>query len=499
MVPFPRPEILISDLSSLVLELASWGVKDPRELAWLDTPPVAPWESAKSLLTDLGALDQSGRATPEGKEMARLPLHPRLARLMVRARELSVLPLGADLAALLSERDIVRSARTTPGVPAIDPDLTERLEILREWRKRKKLPVAVDPWTLRSVDRTSKQLSQLVPHAPEMKGEETTDADMVSRLLLCAFPDRIGRRRENGDGRFVLSNGRGVRLIPSSSVSRSRFVIAVTVDAGEKTEGVIHVAAPVSEELIRQELAGNIGTLRRVQWDKRRSGIVASREEWLGSLLLSEKPFHPSDEEAAPLLCEAVRATPGLLHFSREARQFQRRVALMRRIFPEETWPDLSDPHLSSDPGGWLLPWLNGVRSARDLENLDMLPAMKALLSWALQRRLDALAPASLVVPSGHRVVLDYTSGDIPVLAVKLQEMFGLADTPTVAEGRIKVLLHLLSPARRPIQVTQDLKAFWDSGYQLVKKELKGRYPRHPWPDDPWNALPTRNTKSRNR
>jgi ATP-dependent helicase HrpB len=198
-----------------------------------------------------------------------------------------------------------------------------------------------------------------------------------------------------------------------------------------------------------------------------------------------------------PILCEVIRTTPGVLTFSKEAKQFQARTGLLKRAFPEETWPDLSDVLLLSRPEEWLLPWLEGIRSVQGLASLDILQALKAKLSWEQQRRLDERAPTSLTVPSGSRAMLDYTAGDQPILAVKLQEMFGLADTPVIANGRVKVLLHLLSPARRPVQITQDLKGFWNSAYQQVKKDLKGRYPRHPWPDDPWNAVPTRRTKPR--
>ncbi|HSQ77745.1 MAG TPA: ATP-dependent helicase C-terminal domain-containing protein, partial [Nitrospirota bacterium] len=225
--------------------------------------------------------------------------------------------------------------------------------------------------------------------------------------------------------------------------------------------------------------------------------IDAALEERLETLLLSRRPFTPTDEEAAPILCEVIRTTPGVLAFNKEARQFQARAGLMKRAFPEETWPDLSDEKLFSEPGEWLLPWLKGIRSGQGLANLNILPALKAMLSWEQQRLLDERAPLSLPVPSGSRIALDYLNGDQPILAVKLQEMFGLADTPVIANGRVKVLLHLLSPARRPVQITQDLKGFWNNAYQQVKKDLKGRYPKHPWPDDPWNAVPTRRTKPR--
>jgi ATP-dependent helicase HrpB len=321
----------------------------------------------------------------------------------------------------------------------------------------------------------------------------------ISRLLLRAFPDRVAKRREDGEGRFILSQGRGVKLPSASRLVKSPYIIAAHVDAGEKAEGMVHLAEPVTEDLLREELAGSIESLRRVDWDRREGRIIAVLEEKLGALQLSARPFAPRDDEAAPLLCEAVRSGSARIVFSDEARQFQGRTSLMKRTFPEEDWPDLSPAYLLSAPGEWLKPWLRGIRTKDQLERLDLLPALRARLSGERQRLLSERAPAFLPVPSGHRVGLDYASGEIPILAVKLQEMFGLADTPKIAGGRVKVLLHLLSPARKPVQVTQDLKGFWNSGYQQVKKELKGRYPKHPWPEDPWKAVPTRKTKPRAR
>lgn len=494
MIPFTQPEILVSDLSPLVLELAVWGVKDPSALSWLDAPPVALWETARELLVQLGALDAAGSATPAGKAMARMPLHPRLARLLVRAGELGCVRLGADLAALLSERDIIRRVgghdrMVRPG----EAGIAERLDILHAWRRGEGAPGGADAWALRAVDRTAGQLVRLVTETNKSAG----DPDMIPRLLLSAFPERVGRKREDGEGRFLLAQGRGVRLSATSGLSVSPFIIAVTVDAGERGEGIVHLAAPLTEELIRAECAERIETVKRIEWDKREAKVVATVEERLGAVLLSAKPFTPPDEKAAPLVCEAIRSNPSMLVFSKEAHQFQGRVMLLRRLFPEELWPDMSAEHLTLSPGEWLMPWLGGIRGAQDLAGFDVLPALRSLLSWEQQRQLDERAPVSITVPSGRRVSLDYAAGDVPVLAVKLQEMFGLADTPVIAGGRVKVLLHLLSPARRPVQITQDLKGFWNSGYQLVKKELKGRYPKHPWPDDPWNAVPTRRVKPR--
>ncbi len=489
MVSFAPPEIAISDLSSLVLELAVWDVKDPSELSWLNAPPVRAWNAARLLLIDLGALDVSGSATRMGKKMAGLPLHPRLGRLLVSAEELGFSLLGADLAALLSERDIVR--RGEGG-----SDLAERLDVLYSWRHDGKPGASADVWALRTVERTSQQLVRLLPKTSGSRSGNKAELDIIPRLLLSAFPDRIAKLRvDDGEGHFVLFHGRGVRFTRQCSLAQSPYIIALNLDAGEKAEGVIYLAVPLNEEIIRRECGNRITQSRRIEWDRKEGRVMALVEERLGAMIISEKPFNPSAGEISPVLCDAIRSDASLLTFSPEVRKFMGRVSLVRRAFPEEDWPDLVEDHLAKTPEDWILPWLGSIRGARGLAGLDLLPVLKALLTWKKSSLLDERAPTHITVPSGSRIALDYSAGDIPVLAVKLQEMFGLADTPIIADGRVKVLLHLLSPARRPVQITQDLKGFWNSSYQEVKKEMKGRYPKHPWPDDPWNALPTRRLK----
>ena len=494
MQAFTQPEILGSDLAPLVLELAVWGVKDPKTLVWLDAPPAAAWKAGLQLLFDLGALDRTGSVTVVGRAMAHFPLHPRLSRLLLRSQELGCVNLGVELAAILSERDLVR--KNAAAGTGKEPDVAERVALLRQWRNGKEGGSA-DVSALRAVDRTAKQLQRLLPDTRNNSLQKGTDSDTLARLLLAAYPDRVAKRRDEGGRVFVLAQGRGVRLSMDSHLVNDPFIIAVQVDAGIKAEGIVHLAAPVTEEVVRSECASLIRSVRRVEWDRNQGRIAAAIEERLDTLLLSSRPFKPSDEEAAPILCEALRTIPGLLTFTKEARQFQARVGLMKKAFPEEPWPDLAEHALLSRPEEWLLLWLTNIRTAQGLGGLQILSALKARLTWEQGRLLDKRAPLSILVPSGSQITLDYASGEQPVLAVKLQEMFGLADTPLLAEGRVRVLLHLLSPARRPVQITQDLKGFWDTGYPLVKKDLKGRYPKHPWPDDPWNAVPTRRAKPR--
>ena len=368
---------------------------------------------------------------------------------------------------------------------------------LRRWKRTKEAGAGADPAALRNADRTSQQLLRLLTASQEAPREHV-DQRIVARLALSAYPDRVGKQREKGGRNFVLSQGRGVNVSARSQLVNNPFIVAVHVDAGEKADGIVYIAEGLTEDLIRSECSGRIQKVRRLEWGHGTGRIVAAEEERLGALLLSTRSFMPSDEESASLLCDAVRTTPGLLVFSKEARQLQARAVLVHKAFPEESWPDLSDEQILSRPEEWLLPWFGGIRSVQALAKLNILPALKATLSRDQQRLLDERAPVAITVPSSSRIMLDYSSG-VPVLSVKLQELFGLADTPMIANNRMKVLLHLLSPARRPVQVTQDLKGFWNSGYHLVKKELKGRYPKHPWPDDPWNAIPTRRAKPRGK
>ena len=297
LIPFAPPEIAISDLSSLVLDLAAWGVKDPATLSWLDPPPPASFRAARDLLKGLGALDATGSITPAGQAMARLPLHPRLGRLLLKAAELRCPSLGADLAALLSERDIIRHSRSSITHPTGGFDMSDRLGLLRQWRQKKNLTGGADVSALRAVDATSQQLRRLMGKTSEAAGGAT--GGMIPRLLLCAFPDRIAKRREDDGGRYVLRQGRGVRLSAKINQSGSPYIVAPVVDKGEKAEGTVHLAEPLTEDLIREELGGEIETRRQVVWDKQEGRIIATLEERVGTITLSAKQVNPPEEEVA--------------------------------------------------------------------------------------------------------------------------------------------------------------------------------------------------------
>jgi ATP-dependent helicase HrpB len=497
MTPHAPPEILESDLSPLVLELAAWGVADPASLAWLDPPPEASLSSARHLLQNLSALDTAGRITPLGSCMARLPLHPRLAALLMRAQDLGCPDTGCDLAALLSERDIVRRGPGSNSGGRNVSTVDERLEILREWRRTGRTAEYADMGAMKAVDLVSQQLRRLLGGGSK-KATYSDDPDCTCRLLLAAYPDRVAGLREGGDEHYLLANGRGARLVSAASVNLIPLLIAVSVDVGDQSEGIIHLAETLTEAVLRAELGGRIEARDEIAWDPREGRIVSIRGEFIGAVCLCSRVLSPGPEAMLPAVIEAVRASGlGLLKRNEAFLQLQGRVLLVRQAFPGEGWPDLADAALLESLETWLGAAILGVRNAQQLAAVNCAAALLAQLDYRQRQALDDLAPTHLTVPSGSRIRLDYCSGELPVLAVKLQELFGLAETPRIAGGRVAVQLHLLSPAGSPLQVTRDLKGFWDGSYHQVKKEMKGRYPKHPWPDDPWNAVPTRRAKPR--
>jgi ATP-dependent helicase HrpB len=497
LASFALPEILRADLAGLALELAIWGARDPGALPFLDPPPAARLAAARTLLGELGAIGPDGAPTAAGRAMARLPLHPRLARLVLRAAAIGEPRLGCELAAVLSGRDVLVREGRAAAPAAGECDLTDRVEALARFRAGGRADAGADPAALRAAARTAEQLERLLP-ARGTRRPGTAGRDALPRLLLDAYPDRLARLREAGSDRYLLAGGRGARLSPRSCVRGRALIVAVEVDAGAAGEAVIHAATAVGEAAVREECAGRIATERTVAWDPRERRVVALERERIGAVSLVERPFAPGDGEALPVLLAALRAEgEALLPFDDAVRQLVGRVRLLAAVFPAEGWPELGDEGLRSHPEAWLLPFLGGVRSARDLSRVDAAAAVRGLVPPRLARRLDELAPTHLAVPSGRRAPLDYGPPDGPVLAVKLQELFGLGATPAVAAGRRPVLLHLLSPAGRPVQVTRDLRGFWDGAYREVRRDLRGRYPKHPWPEDPWNAPPTARAKPR--
>ena len=492
MAQHSPPEISVTELSQLLLEVAAWGITDPLQLDWLDAPPPAAIESARLLLFELDLFDETGRITDNGRKVVRMPLHPRLGRLLLRSGELGCPAFGCRIAALLSERDLFRSGTNYGSRRISCSDIDDRLEALAGWRSSGFNDRDMDIQAAKNVERVAGQLRRLM--AVSGTGDDLTGDDRISRLLLAAYPDRVARRRSTGEG-YLLASGRGARISERSSVRGAEYIVAVALDAGSQAEAIIHIAAELPVSVVREERSCHIRRETEVRWDDREERVIARRLELLGSIQLAAQPVIPTAEESVPVVIAALRtARLAFLTLNDAVRQLQGRLQVARSAFPEDLWPDFSDQALCDTLEDWLAPHLEGVNSGKKAAQLDIAVILLQSLGYRRQRDLDELAPTHLHVPSGSRIKIDY-SGEVPVLAVKLQELFGLAAGPTVCGGRISVLLHLLSPAGRPIQVTRDLRGFWDGSYQQVKKELKGRYPKHPWPDDPWSAVPTRRLK----
>ena len=494
LLPQAPAEILEADLAPLALELACWGAADPAALDWLDPPPAASFAQARELLERLEAVDAAGRVTALGRQMAALGVHPRLAHMLLRARALGLERLGCELAGVLSERDPVRADRDAP-----DPDLRTRVDALRG----RALPpgVAVERAGLQRVGRVVQQIErQLARQHPPARTVPAVvpEADAVGLLLAFAYPDRVGRARSAGSGRYVLSGGRGATLPGPAALARSEFIVVAALDAGDR-EARIQLAAPASLPLLLEHFARLVEDTERVEWDPRTESVAARRVRSLGGLVIEDTPLRNVGERATVAMLAGIRALGlGCLPWTRDLEQWRARVAFAGAsdLHGSTAWPDVSDAALLATAHEWLPPWLDGVTRREQLGRIDLRGALHALLDWDARRRLDSFAPTHLVVPSGSRIAIDYASG-APTLSVRLQEVFGLGASPRVADGRVAVTMELLSPARRPVQVTRDLESFWARGYHEVRKELKGRYPKHYWPDDPHEATPTRRVRPR--
>jgi len=487
LLPFTPPEIRSADLAPLALELALWGVKDAAALSWLDPPSSGALSGGRQLLVWLGAMNDQGRITPLGQEMAELPIHPRLARLLKAARDRGMAALGSDLAALLDEGTLFMK-RSGPECRSTK-DLRDVLAELDGWRRR-----GGDSPSFAAVEREARFWRHRL--GIDEKARSSHDQRAVGRLLALAYPERIGRRRRPESLSYLLVGGQGAALSPVSNFYGQPWIVAVDVAENPRGEGVVRSAAALAEDDVENLFGSDLPWRREVLWDDREERVTAQEVRRLGAVILESRPLQGSAGEIAAALMEGIRRL-GTAAFTWDgaAERLMARVRFVAAFFPAEGWPDFRREALLDHVEDWLGPFLGNIRSRVELAGLDLLPALSAQLSWQQRQALDELAPTHLTVPSGSRIPLDYGAEGGPVLAVKLQELFGLAETPRLAGGRATVLLHLLSPARRPIQVTRDLRHFWDKVYPEVKKELKGRYPKHPWPDDPWNAVPTRGTK----
>ncbi|MGE5926251.1 MAG: ATP-dependent helicase HrpB [Gemmatimonadota bacterium] len=482
LLPHDTPEILEADLAPLALSLAAAGVDDPRDLDWLDPPPPAGFAAAGALLRSLDALGDDGRITPRGEEMATLPTHPRLAHMLLEGSRAGLGALAAEIAALLAERDLLRWAGGPPSA-----DLRLRLDALREGRGGP----GIEPGVASRVRAEAAELRRAM-RLPREGGA----AEEAGAVLALAYPDRIARRRAGRDPRYLLVNGSGVYLDRDDALAREEFLVIADTD-GAKPEARVGMAAPISREDLEREFASRIRQEDVVTWDRAAGAVVARRRRRLGALVLDDAELRDADAALIrSALLDGLRAEGvASLPWSDAAVRLRQRLAFARTIDP--AWPDLSDAALEHDLETWLGPWLDGVRRRGDLDRIDLGAAVLSQVPWELRTRLDALAPTHIVVPTGSRIPVDYADPGAPVLAVRLQELFGLAETPAIAGGRVPLTLHLLSPAGRPVQVTRDLAGFWKSSYFDVRKDLRGRYPKHAWPEDPLHAEATRRARRR--
>ncbi|MEO5930179.1 MAG: ATP-dependent helicase HrpB [Candidatus Kapaibacterium sp.] len=490
LLPFGTPEIMEADLAPLALDLAEWGVANPAELAWLDLPPVAAFAQARELLAELGAVGGDGVITPHGGKMARLAFHPRLAHMVIRGMSLGLGDIACRIAALLNERDILRAPSG-----AADPDIRLRLEALRDIERRNQSGAAhghqIDSGIARRVLADAR-------HWMRALSIRDTEGDIESAGLLLgfAYPDRIGMARAGNPGRFLLRNGISASLRDSGALSGAEYLVAADLD-GDRRESRIFLAAPIAKPDIEEQFGDDIETVDLIAWDKSVGGVRARRERRLGALLLEDVPLrNPDPEMVAGALLDAIAAEGlSLLPWSAAAARTRERLIFLHHR--DSSWPDLSDEALLAGLEEWLRPHLHGIRRRAELEGLDLAEIIMGMLPWDRRAALDELAPTHITVPSGSRIPIDYTDPDAPALAVRLQEVFGMTETPRIARGVVPITMHLLSPAHRPVQVTRDLASFWRSTYFDVKKDLKGRYPKHSWPDDPLAAVPTNRARPR--
>jgi ATP-dependent helicase HrpB len=487
--PFGRPEILSADLAPLLLDCAAWGVTDPTSLAFLDPPTAPALKEARTLLQQLGALDGEGRITEVGHRLRDLPLPPRLARMVLLAGESGQAHDAADLAAVLVERGL--------GGDALD--LAERVERFRRDRsgRAQDMRRMAEGWARASIPKVDTTLGidamlNISNGAPASTGEPHS----IGALLTLAYPDRLAKARGK-TGEYLMANGRGAVLEAHERLAKEPY-LAIAEIAGGAASARILAAASISSDEIESLFGDAIEQRDEIAFDRQAKALRARGVRRLGALLLNERPLKvPSTEEAAQALAEGLVAL-GLdaLPLSKALAQWRERVMFLRQAEGDE-WPDLSDEALIESADEWLAPHLVGKSGLGEIGPDLLSEALRSLLPWNLQRRLDAEAPTHIEVPTGSQIPIDYGTEEGPVLAVRVQELFGLDKHPTVAAGRVPLILHLLSPAQRPIQITRDLPGFWRGSWAAVRADMRGQYPKHPWPEDPLTAPPTRRAKPR--
>jgi ATP-dependent helicase HrpB len=451
----------VADLAGLALELALWG---GAALPFLTPPPAGPLAEARALLMGLGALDDRGHITPHGRVLAALPLHPRLGHMLAVAG-----PEAATLAALLAERDPLRGS---------GPDLALRMQAITR----------PGPETDRGVvERIRVEAKRLT--AAASVGRRTSDAYSLAEMAALAYPDRIGLRRKGEAPRWVLSGGKGAAMAPGLSLSGARLIVATDLD-GDAREATVRQAVAISEAEVRGLYADRIRWVEVCEWSRREGRVLARRQEQLGALVLDDRHWDAPPDAVAKAALEGVQALG--LPWLPAARRLRARARLARGA----DWPGVEDDELLASAADWLLPHLSGVRTEANIRSLDLVPALQGLLGWDRLAEMDRLVPGSFETPLGRKIPIDY-DGEVPAIEVRLQEMFGVTVHPVVGQSRMPVRVTLLSPASRPVQVTTDLPRFWATSYADVRKDMRGAYPRHPWPEDPTLAEPTLRAKPR--
>jgi ATP-dependent helicase HrpB len=492
--PFTRPEILSVDLAALALELAAWGVGDPGQLKWLDPPEPVAYEQARTLLQDLGAMDEQGQLTSHGKKMVNSGLHPRLSHMVIKGVEMGEGPLACRLAAFLNERDFLSFDRNET-----DPDIRLRLLLLEDERQKKKPAekgLKLHKGIIKRILESEKKLMadfNIRPARP--------NPDMAGDLLAHAYPDRIAKKRNAKDHTFLTASGKGVYFTGINSVSMHDYIVAVHLD-GNPRNAKIFLAVPFSRQSLEEEFKDRFKREKSLFFDKKTSTVKATEGIRFGAIIVAETPVTDMDQDKAcdVLINEIRKKGIHFLPWSKKLLSLKDRAVFLKQSGIFSDLPDVSDKPLDQEMETWLKPFLGGVMSFKELEGMDLEAAFLSLLPWDIQKKIETHAPTHMIVPSGSNLPLIYRDehGILknPELHVRLQEMFGCKTTPKIA-GQA-VTLHLLSPAGRPVQITKDLESFWKNAYTEVKKDLMGRYPKHFWPDNPLEAAPTNRVKKRN-
>ncbi|CCK78438.1 ATP-dependent helicase HrpB [Desulfobacula toluolica] len=499
---FIKPEILSVDLTGFALELAAWGVSEPGQLKWLDQPEKASFDQAKNLLKILGAIDEKGQITPHGKKIVAAGLHPRLAHMIIKADEKGQGLLACRIAAFLNERDFIRFDQN-----AVDPDIRLRLELIEAIINKQKI--------LQQGIKTNKRIIHRIIKSEKNTAKKLgiklkkTDPEMAGRLLAHAYPDRIAQKRNNRDNTFLTASGKGTFFTQTNTVSINEYIVALHLD-GNPRNAKIFLAAPYSKKELELDFSKDFKTGQIIKWNKKTGMIQATKDTFFGALLIGQQAISDIDhEKACDILIREIKKTGlALLPWTKRLISLKQRGIFLKHTGRFADLPDMSDTALEKQMETWLKPFLTGIFSLKQLEKIDLESAFLSRLTWKQQQAIEKNAPTHITVPSGSKKPLTYcrengflnaTILDAPILEVRLQEMFGLTETPKIAGHAIPVALHLLSPAGRPVQITTDLKSFWKNTYKDVKKDLMGRYPKHFWPEDPLCAMPTNRVKPKTR